>query len=61
MPTFGEKAIPPRVSRGSADAVASTGLCETECALLNFEDEAYPLLVHGRLVPVHRALLVAEP
>ena len=56
-----EKPCPPRVSRGPADAVASTGLGETERALLHFEDEAYSLLVHGRLVPVHRALLVAEP
>ena len=56
-----EKPCPPRVSRSPADAVASTGLGETERALLHFEDEAYSLLVHGRLVPVHRALLVAEP
>ena len=56
-----EKAFLPRVSCGPADAVAPTGLGEAECPLLNFEDEAYSLLVHGRLVPVHRALLVAEP
>ena len=56
-----EKAIPPRVSRGPADAVASTGLGETERALLYFEDEAYSLFVHSRLVPLHRALLGSEP
>ena len=56
-----EEPCPPLVSGGPADAVAPTGLGETEGALLNFEDETYSLLVHGRLVPVHRALLVAEP
>ena len=49
------------IYRGVTDAVAPTGLGEAERALLHFEHEAYSLFVHGRLVPVHRALLVAEP
>ena len=61
LESFRKKPTPPPVSRGPADAVAPTGLGETEGALLYFKDEAYSLLVHRRLVPVHRALLVAEP
>ena len=41
LEAFGEEPCPPLVSRGPADAVAPTGLDETEGALLNFEDEAW--------------------